>query len=771
VQQTLEEVLRDKERELKLYQRFLDLRHFCDETLWPLTDLPLKQHVEDLKHLIEKIIPDAKDRTEELFSGEIFALLGAIYLHDIGSIKNYEWNAGKKILTDFDSADKRILANHGIGERLGIPETAIEIINYLTFSDVLKKVPIEWEITEEGKKAIVRNTKLIGGLFNFAHLLLDVFYSDLKYPEISRFSERTCVLRKAAAKVDVDSKNGVISIHYNAEFPHELHVLSKAKTYVEDAFDLFKNNVNGKLAFGYRELTWDVTRNFGYQKDFLEVPKFSAYGEHEGPPLERWEKASLIIDTAFSLGYAIVVGSLATGKTTVLRSFTIPQLLSISPNVFYCELWEKPANEIKDIIIKRFPDVGGPDTDIVSLCKKLLDQGPCFFILDNCERYPYLEPNEKEKLERFITFCLEQDNIYLIVSGDKEAFFKWYVPFSRMNISGLCEVKPIEGGKAIDAYGEEKVPWDRGERYMPMECELLQANRSLEEVLEGVLEKEKDQDDFRKIVAVLFDWSDGPLMRHTLESIHVETDLPHKTILDRLNLLKQKDIVKEFESTGQAYYALSSRHLKGALYKVLKLEDFEEKRRLRTVLRNSLINDTFLDDLALTILEKWKDELVFSKEEAGLILASLIAQSGDTQAIFEKVKRDGKGTDIQPILKLLHLADPIKRRKAVQLLVEIQDKNMINPLLAHLKREDVFEIRNLVVEGIGLIGKKRTILAIMDTLKEIGDRQLKLRAIEFFYSLLDGNVGNVLGEIKEREEDPIVLAKIDGLLALIKEGT
>jgi hypothetical protein len=306
---------------------------------------------------------------------------------------------------------------------------------------------------------------------------------------------------------------------------------------------------------------------------------------------------------------------------------------------------------------------------------------------------------------------------------------------------------------------------------MPMECELLQANRSLEEVLEAILEKEKGQDDLRKIVAVLFDWSEGPLARHTLEDIYVETDIPHKKILDHLNLLKHKDIVKEFESTGQVYYALSSRYFKGALHKILKLEDFEEKRRLRSILRNSLINDTFLDDKALTILEKWKDELVFSKEEAGLILASLIAHSGDTAAIFEKAKGDGKGIDIQPILKLLYESDSVKRRQAVQLLVEIQDKNMTNPLLAHLKREDVFEIRNLVIEGVGLTGKKKTILAIMDTLKEIGDRQLKLRAIEFFYSLLDGDFSNTLNEIKEGEEDPVVLEKIDGLLALIRAGT
>ena len=85
----LEDVLKNKERELKLHQRFIDLKSFCDEQFFNLVDLPLKQHVETLKELIEKIIPEPKDRTEELFSGEIFTLLGTIYLHDISLVKNY----------------------------------------------------------------------------------------------------------------------------------------------------------------------------------------------------------------------------------------------------------------------------------------------------------------------------------------------------------------------------------------------------------------------------------------------------------------------------------------------------------------------------------------------------------------------------------------------------------------------------------------------------------------------------------------------------------
>jgi hypothetical protein len=94
---------------------------------------------------------------------------------------------------------------------------------------------------------------------------------------------------------------------------------------------------------------------------------------------------------------------------------------------------------------------------------------------------------------------------------------------------------------------------------------------------------------------------------------------------------------------------------------------------------------------------------------------------------------------------------------------------MINPLLEHLKTEKVLEIKDLMIRGMGLAGKKRTIFAIMDTLKEIGDRHLKLQAIDFFYSLFNGNARSILTEFREIEEDPVILMKIDNLLSIIKE--
>jgi hypothetical protein len=52
----------------------------------------------------------------------------------------------------------------------------------------------------------------------------------------------------------------------------------------------------------------------------------------------------------------------------------------------------------------------------------------------------------------------------------------------------------------------------------------------------------------------------------------------------------------------------------------------------------------------------------------------------------------------------------------------------------------------------------------MNTLREIGDRDLKLRALDFLQSLFGDNSHNILTEIKEIEEDPVITKRIDELL-------
>jgi hypothetical protein len=761
----LEDVLKEKERELKLHQRFLNLKAFCEEAIFPRIELPVKEHVEVLKRLIERIIPDPKDRIEEMFSGEVFSLLCTIYLHDAGNVRDFEWTLNRDILNSVDIPHKEIFLNYEIARRLDIPESAVEIINHLSFSNVVKKIPIEWEITADHSKAIIRNTKIFECIFNFCHLLVDMFYSDIRYLRLKRYSDPQLVLRQNEAVIDIDSKEGIIRIRYNARTPYELHVLENARKYIGNMFDKFKNNVNGRLGFQYKEILWEVTGDFYYDRDIFEIPKFSPYDESKGPPFKRWDEASLLLDKLFDFGYVLAVGEASTGKTTLLNSFLAPQIITMSPNVFYCELWSNPTSEIRDVICKRSGIQSYREMDIISVCIELLRKGVCFFIIDGCERLVHMEPDEKEKLERFLMFCMGQENVYLVISGDKDTFFEWYQAFHDTSTSAICEVRPLDSAKALDAYGEEKVFRGTSGYYKPIEFELLHANMSMEKILLDLLEGVKDIFEFRNMLSAFVDRHENILKRYSLEDIVYETSLHYNAILDYIDLLKEKDIVKETESLGSKYYALTSRYLREPLYKVLGLEEFEEKKRVRNILQNSIANETFLDKGSLDAIERWKDHMAFTKEEMGLILGSTIEHLKDAPHFFEKAKRDGKGIDVQPILKFLYSDDIGKRKRAIALLVDIQDRNMINPLLHHLKQENVLEIRDLVIKGIGLTGKKKAMIAIMNTLNEIGDTQLRLKAIEFFYSLFDENTKQLLTDMRKTEKDPAMIRKIDALLA------
>jgi len=761
----LEDVLREKERELKLHQRFLNLKAFCEKTIFPRIESPVKEHVEVLKNLIERIIPDPKDRTEEMFSGEIFALLCVIYLHDTGHVKDFDWALNRDILNSVDMPHKEVFLSYEIARRLDIPESAVEIVNHLNFSHIVKKIPMEWEITDNHSKAIIRNTKIFECIFNFCHLLADMFYSDIRHLELKRYSDPQLILRPNEAAIDIDNREGIISIRYNARTPYELHVLENAGKYIGNMFEKFKNNVNGRFGFQYKEILWDITGDFYCGRDVFEIPKFSPYDESSGPPFKRWDEASLILDKLFDFGYVLVVGEASTGKTTLLNSFLAPQVLTMSPNVFYCELWSNPTGEIRDVICKR-SGIGDYKTmDIVSICTELLRKGVCFFIIDGCERLIYMKPDEKEKLERFLAFCMGRRNIYLVISGDRGTFFEWYQSFRGASTSAICEVRSLDSAQAIDAYGEEKIFWDTSEYYKPIEFELLHSNMSMEKVLSDLLQGVKDTFEFRNILSVFVDKHENILKRYTIENILYETSLHYDGVLGHINFLKEKDILKETESLKQNYYSLTSRYLREPLRKVLELDMFEEKKRARNILKNSIVNETFLDEGALNAVERWKDHMIFTKEEMGLILGSAVNILKDTSHFFEKAKKDGKGIDVQPVLKFLYSDDIEKRKRAIALLVDIQDRNMINPLLDHLKQENVLEIRDLVIKGIGLTGKKKAMMAIMNTLNEIGDRQLRLKAIDLFYPLFGENAQQLLMDIREAEEDPVIIGKIDMLLA------
>ena len=755
----LEDVLKEKERELKLHQRFLNLKTFCEEKIFPSIGLPLQHHIETLKGLIERIIPDPKDRTEEMFSGEIFALLGTIYLHDVKYLKDFEWSVNREILSTIDSDGKEIFINYEIGKRLDIPDSAIEIINYLGFSNIVKKIPVEWEIVDNGAKAIIRNTKTFAHIFNFVHLLVDLFCTDLRSLPLKRYKDPQIILRPDEAIIDIDSRKGIIAIKYNSKLPYEQHALESAKRYVDNMFTRFKSNVNGRLGFQYKEIVWDITSDFSYKRDIFETPKFSPYNEFEGPPLERWNEADRILDRLFDYGYTVVVGDASTGKTTVLKSFVMPQLLAMNSNVFYCEAWSHPTSEIRDVINSKLNVSSLTDLDVISLCKKLSEEVPCFFVIDSMEKLIGIDAAEREKFERFFDFCRGERNIYLIICGDKETFFEWYSMLHGINTAALYQLRPITSDKAPDE-----------SHYKSIEVELLKTDRNLEKLLEDVLSDLKGIYEFKSIMAFFVDRYEKAIRRHTTDEIYYETLLPDETITAFVTALKEKDILKETESQGTVYYSLTSRYLRGPLHNVLKLGDFEARRKVRTVLKNCIVNEAFLDNESLILVDTWKDHMIFKKDEMGLILGSLIVCDKEYGYFFEKAKKDGKGVDIQPILKLIYARDVDTRTKAIKLLIDIQDKDMINPLLLHLKEEDVFEIKDLVVKGIELTGKKKAIIAIMNTLRELGDKQLRLEAIEFFHSLFGDNSRQMLIDIRETEEDQSIVKRIDQLLSIPVES-
>lgn len=765
MQSKLEHLLKEKERELQLYQRFIDLRVFCEEIIFPKVNLPLKAHTESLKGLIERIMPEPKDRTEELFSGEIFVLLCTAYLHDTGFIKHFEWSRNREILNSHVVHHKQLFLNFEIARQLNIPASAMEIVNALIFSHEVRKMPMEWEIEDNGKKAIIRNTRILESVINFSHTLLDLFYSDLRHCELRRSATKDIILRPDGARVDIDSREGRIHIEYNARFPYELHALDKAREHIEDIFTLFKEQVNGRLGFQYSSLTWGISNDFTYARDFFELPKFSPYNESETPPFNRWKEISGLLDKLFLSRGVVVLGEVGTGKTTILQSFLVPQLSAMTKNVFYCELWKAPVSEIRYVISKKYGHLEYSGLDIISICKNLSSDGPCFFIIDSCERLIGISEGEREKFERFLSFCLEQTNIYLVMAGDKETFFDWSSSFGGITVSALFEIRPMRNPRYLKAQGEGRVFIDTNEYFKPIECELLEANLNIDKILNDIMGKVKDNRDFRALVAVLLGNDEKQLWRYSLDDIIFETNLPKQQILSYLELLKEWDIARVSEYLDVVYYSLSSKYLRGTLNKILGLDEFQEKRKIRNLIQNAVVNESFLDETSLALVETWKNSMVFSPEGIGWILASLIFWSKDYGNFFEKANSDGKGIDVQPILKLVYLDDSERRGKAIRLLVEIQDKRVINPLLLHLKQEEAPEIKKTLINGVGLTRKKKAFVAIIKTLQDIGDRQLRLNAIDFFYSLADGKAKEFLVEIREQEKDPLVLERIDDLLA------
>jgi hypothetical protein len=459
-----------------------------------------------------------------------------------------------------------------------------------------------------------------------------------------------------------------------------------------------------------------------------------------------------------------VAGEVSAGKSTLLTYFVLPQLTASHENVYYCELWSQPTKELRDVIGKRHKIPRVEDLDIISLCKTLLNRGPCFFLIDGLEKIVLMEQGEREKLVRFVEFMLTEPGAYFILCGEKETFFDWYRVFQGMQISSLYELKALERtpyGRSQPA--PRRVEGDADVLVLPG---LPREAADIDNAVRGALHGVEDDGDLALVMSVFVDVSGPIVKRYSIDEIHNETAIPHERIASVVSSLRERGILRETEYQETSYFALANRVLREPLWRMLSLHEFDEKKMLRNILGNFIVNEMFLDEKTLDLAEKWQDRLVLSKEEMGITLASLIARGRDWKALFETTNRFERGIDIQPILKLLYSKSEEKRKNAISLLVEINDKDMINPLLLHLKEEDVLEIKDLVIQGIGHTGKKRAIIAIMNTLKEIGDRDLKLRALAFFESLFGDNSHNILSDIKEIEEDPLITKRIDELLRM-----
>ncbi len=84
-----------------------------------------------------------------------------------------------------------------------------------------------------------------------------------------------------------------------------------------------------------------------------------------------------------------------------------------------------------------------------------------------------MDEREKEKFERFVSFCLEQTNIYLVMAGDQETFFSWYGPFEKITLSSLLEIRPMRTSHDLKPRDGEEILFDSNGFRKPIEYELL----------------------------------------------------------------------------------------------------------------------------------------------------------------------------------------------------------------------------------------------------------------------------------------------------------
>ncbi|MGD0658545.1 MAG: hypothetical protein ABSD38_10815 [Syntrophorhabdales bacterium] len=750
MQSRLEEILKAKERELKLYQKFESLVRFFEEEVFSLSTVPLRRHIEELKGFVERLFPEPIDRRDEMFSGEAFVLLCTLYFHDIGAVERFGWSSNGNILNTIESPPKTLFLNNEIARRLDIPEKAMELVNSLIFS--VRKIPLEWEITEDTRKAIVRNGRVLGEIFNFAHLMWDIFSPDSGHTALRRLHNPDLRLRFGNASVDVDSKDGIVVIRCRPHVPYEGHVLRRTQGHVEAEFRRFAETVNGKLGFQYRRIEWDVGDGMDA---FLPgpAPGRLPFGVSSGGPHPRWEEASQVLDKLFRYGHVIVVGDAGSGKTSLIDTFVVPQLRHMSPNVFSSEIWDSPVLQIREAIEGAAKTPPGGAVDIVSTCRKLLSAGPCFFVVDGCEKLRNVAEEEKEKFERFVDFCIGNENAFLIALGDKEEFFDWYRPFRKTSLSAVHELSPA-------VYGVEE--GDSGARGEKASAE------AQDEGIDECVRAAAIEGDLKEVVAVLVGGDAGTLKRHTTADIFSETCIPPERIDRALRLLLEKGAVREQSVFGSSFYALTSRRVRERFIQGINLDSFREKRKVRQILKDADAEGRFLSPEALDVIEGLRDRMAFTRKEMGLIVASAVGLGRDCADFVDKAERESRGFDGGSLLGLLSDENGEKREMAVRALVRANDGGTINSLLAHLRKENDPRLRALLVDGLVALDKRKLIAALMMTLTEIGDKQGKTEVLDRIYAFPPMRARELLIRIADIEKDPETIDRIDGLLSRLE---
>lgn len=159
----------------------------------------------------------------------------------------------------------------------------------------------------------------------------------------------------------------------------------------------------------------------------------------------------------------------------------------------------------------------------------------------------------------------------------------------------------------------------------------------------------------------------------------------------------------------------------------------------------------------------------FTKREMGLILASMVYHGRDWRDALERAEKGGSGFDGEFALLLLDNEAEQMREAAIRLLARTKDDALINPLLAHLKKEKSAALRRLLVEGFIETGKRRSIVALMAALSEMADKDAKAHLVDYICGLPPRTARDLLIEIADVEKDPEMIDRIDDRLTRLEE--